>query len=344
MTSAPAVFHRMADARPDALAGASVAVLGYGNLGRSVALNLRDSGLDVTVGNVDDEYRARARKEGFVVADPGPAAAGADVVYALLPDEVIGEVFRDHVQTELRPGIALCFASGYALAYDLVKPPDDVDVLLLAPRMLGEEVRTSYLDGTGFLSYVNVEQDATGRAEARLLALAAAIGSLQRGALRLTAEQEATLDLFIEQSVGSYLGTAFQLAFRLGVEAGLPPEAMVCELYMSGEMSRTISTMAAAGFYRSVRGHGVVAAYGGFLGTLGQDAEGLERHFRQVLDGIRSGAFASKLQEEETQGYPTVSLINEMTESDNPLTAAEDRVRAELAGAPAATRRAAGPR
>lgn len=85
----------------------------------------------------------------------------------LLPDEVTPRVFGEQVAAHLTAGSAVCFASGYALAYDLVKPPDDVDVLLLAPRMLGEEVRARYLDGTGFLSYIGVEQDATGRAEQR---------------------------------------------------------------------------------------------------------------------------------------------------------------------------------
>ncbi|TFV55695.1 ketol-acid reductoisomerase [Geodermatophilus sp. DF01-2] len=324
------VFYRESDARPEALTGASVAVLGYGNLGRSVALNLRDSGLAVTVGNVDDEYRARAREEGFAVADPGDAVSAADVVYLLLPDEVIPRVFDVEVRPRLREGTALCFASGYVLAYGLVRPPADVDVLLLAPRMLGEEVRSAYRDGTGFLSYVCVEQDATGRAEERLLALTAAVGSLRRGAIRLSAEQEATLDLFVEQSVGPYLGVAFQTAFRVGVAAGLPPEALVCELYMSGEMARTITTMATAGFFESVRSHGLVAMYGGFQGTLGLDGEAMERHFRDVLEQIRSGGFARQLQEEEAQGYPILAVLESVIGGDDPITAAEQRVRARL--------------
>lgn len=327
------VFYRQSDGDPAALAGSQVTVLGYGNLGRSVALNLRDSGLSVRVGNIDDDYRRRAEEDGFAVLDLPDAVHGADVVYLLLPDEVIPRVFTEDLAPRLGRGTAICFASGYVLAYGLVNPGPDLDVLLLAPRMLGEEVRTSYLDGSGFLSYVSVEQDASGRAEERLLGLAAAVGSLRRGAIALSAEQEATLDLFIEQSVGPYLGVAFQTAFRVGTEAGLPPEALVCELYMSGEMSRTISTMATVGFFESVRWHGLVAMYGGFLGTMGLDGEGMERHFRETLQQIRSGGFARKLQEEEAQGYPVLELIDAVTASDNPLTAAEQRVRAELGDA-----------
>ena len=133
-----------------------------------------------------------------------------------------------------------------------------------APRMLGEEVRTNFLEGRGFFSYVSVEQDASGTAEARLMALALACGTLARGAMRLSATQEAQLDLLIEQTVGPYLGTAIQLAFDTGVANGLPPEALVLELYMSGEMSRTLQTFAEVGFYRSAAWHGLVAQYGGF--------------------------------------------------------------------------------
>src|SRR6266568_4027051 len=166
-------FYREQDADPDGLSGQAIAVIGYGNLGRSMALNLRDSGLAVTVGNVDDDYRATARADGFQVRGVAEAVATADVVYVLVPDEVIPEVFRDDV------------------AYGLVDPPEGVDVLLLAPRMLGEEVRRTYLDGSGFLSYVSVERDATGKARTRLLGLAGAAGSLRRGALELSAAKEA---------------------------------------------------------------------------------------------------------------------------------------------------------
>jgi ketol-acid reductoisomerase len=260
-------FYREADADPDGLTGQSVAVVGYGNLGRSMALNLRDSGLAVTVGNADDEYRASAVADGFQVSGIADAVASADVVYVLIPDEVIPEVFREQVAPGLRPGVCVCFASGYVLAYGLVEPPAGVDVLLLAPRMLGEEVRRSYLDGSGFLSYVSAERDATGKAKARLLTLAAAAGSLKRGALELTAAQEALLDLFVEQGFGAYLGVAMQSAFQVGTQAGLPAEAMVVELYMSGEMARTLQAFADNGFFRSVTWHGLSGADGGVQRT-----------------------------------------------------------------------------
>jgi ketol-acid reductoisomerase len=153
----PARFYGPDDATLDPLREATVAVIGYGNLGRSFALNLRDSGVRVVVGNVDDAYRARAADDGFPAAGIAEAVGQADVVYLLVPDQAIPAVFAGEVAPRLRPGAALVFASGYALAYRLVEPPAGIDTLLLAPRMLGEEARTSYVDGSGFLSYVSVE-------------------------------------------------------------------------------------------------------------------------------------------------------------------------------------------
>ncbi|HZD74897.1 MAG TPA: NAD(P)-binding domain-containing protein [Actinomycetota bacterium] len=323
-------FYREGDEDPDALSGQTVAVVGYGNLGRSMALNLRDSGLAVSVGNADDSYRPIALADGFEVAGIAEAVAAADVVYVLIPDEVIPEVFREQIGPSLRAGTCVCFASGYVLAFGLVTPPPGVDVLLLAPRMLGEEVRRTYLEGRGFLSYVSVEQDATGKAKARLLGLARAAGSLRRGAMELTAQHEALLDLFVEQGFGAYLGVALQSAFQVGAQAGLPAEAMVVELYMSGEMARTLQAFADNGFFRSVTWHGLSAAFGGFLRTTEIDMEAMQRHFREILEDIRSGGFARRFQEEQAGGYPSLAAIEAITSGDDPMTKAEERVRAAL--------------
>ncbi len=316
------------DADRNGLAGRTVAVLGYGHLGRSMALNLRDAGVEVVVGNIADDYRTLANEDGFQVLGLAEATAGAELVYLLLPDEVIPDLFTECVEPNLTSGSALCLASGYVLAFGLVRPSKEIDVLLLAPRMLGAEVRRTVVEAQGFLSYLNVEQDASGHAWSRLLALAHAAGSLRRGAMVLSAAQEATLDLFIEQSVGPYLGMAVQMAFAVGSEAGIPSEALVLEMYMSGEMSRTIQGFAEEGFYQAVRGHGLAATYGGFLGTLSLDGEAMRRQFIQVLQRIRSGEFARRLQQERAEGYPTCAAIDKITAGDDALTEAERRVRA----------------
>lgn len=329
MTTAP-TFYKAADADPSALEGATVAILGYGNLGRSMALNLRDSGVIVVVGNRDDEYMEVARADGMTVSDVPTAVADADVVYVLLADEVIPGVWADEVAPNIKPGAAAVFGSGYVVAYGLVSPPAGVDVLLLAPRMLGEEVRASYLDGRGFFSYVSVEQDASGKATERLLALALATGTLRKGAMALSARQEAHLDLFIEQTIGPLIGAALQIAFDEGVGHGLPPEAMVLEMYMSGEMSRTFQTFAEVGLYRSATAHGLTAEFGGFVRYLEVDRAAMAATFRAVGEDIVSGGFARRLQEEMDSGYPTRQAIQAVTAGDDPLSQAESRVRSAL--------------
>jgi ketol-acid reductoisomerase len=321
-------FYQDRDAPPDALSGLTVAVVGYGNLGRSMALNLRDSGVPVLVGNRDDECRAAAESDGFAARDIAGATAAADVVYVLLADEVIPGCFRTEIAPNLRPGAAVCFASGYVLAFGLVEPPAGVDVLLLAPRMLGEEVRRTYQERTGYWSYVAVERDSTGAGRSRLLGLAAAAGALRRGALELSARHEALLDLFVEQGLGSWLGTALQLTFQVGVEAGLPADALVLELYMSGEMARTFQTFAESGFLRSVLGHGYTATFGGFQATLGVDRAAMQTHFEKIFTELDTGRFAERFQQEQDDGYPTVAAIRALTAGDDPMTAAERRVQA----------------
>jgi ketol-acid reductoisomerase len=295
-----------ADADLSALAGTTIAVVGFGNLGSSMAETLRDAGLTVVVGNRDDEYRERAVAAGFVVADVASAVAQADVVYVLISDEATPGCFQAHIAPVLRAGSALCFASGYCLAFGLVAPPDDVDVLLLAPRMVGSAVHRATTAGSGYVAYVSVERDVSGVATERLLALALAAGALKRGAFVVSAADEAAIDLLVEQTVGPYLGLAVQLAFEVGVEGGLAPEAMVLELYQSGEMAETFRSFAERGFYRSVGDHGVTAQYGGY---------------------------ARRLQSEGNDGYPALALIEAITAGDDPMSRAESAVEAALAKA-----------
>src|SRR5688572_14030556 len=180
--SKPVTMFCAADVPADALAGEAVAVLGYGNLGRTAALNLRDSGVKILIGNREDEYAARARAEGFEVASLAVAST-ADVVFVLLPDEVIPEVFPQDIAPALRPGSAIAFGSGYSLAFGLVAPPDTVDVLLVAPRMAGAAARARYLSGEGFWACVGVEADRSGQARRRMLGLADGLGALRAGAV-----------------------------------------------------------------------------------------------------------------------------------------------------------------
>jgi len=318
--------YRSADAPPRALAGDAVAVLGYGNLGRTAALNLRDSGVKVRVGNQEDEYAERARTDGFEVI-PIAMGAAADVVFVLLPDEVIPVVFEREIAPALRPGAAIAFGSGYSLAFDLIHPPDSVDVLLVAPRMSGVSARARFVAGEGFWGCVGVEADRSGRAQQRMLGLAEGLGVLRAGAIEMTAKAEATLDLFVEQSVGAALGQAVMAAFEIGRDAGIPAEALVMEMYMSGEMEIVFRAFRETGFFRSSGDHGPTAVFGGILRTLEMDRDAMLTAFRAILEDIKTGGFARRFQDEAANGYPMLEIAKGMIHGPMPITEAEASLR-----------------
>jgi len=324
--NSPVKVYRASDAPPGALAGESVAVLGYGHLGRTAALNLRDSGAKVRIGNREDEYAGQARAEGFEVVPIGTAAAD-DVVYVLLPDEVIPEVFGGDVAPHLRAGSAVAFGSGYSLAFDLVHAPASVDVLLVAPRMAGSQARTRYLEGQGFWACVNVEADRSGRAQQRMLGLADGLGVLRAGAVQMSAAMEATLDLFIEQSVGSMLGMAIMMAFEVARDAGIPSEALVLEMYMSGEMEAVFQAFREKGFFKASEDHGPTAVFGGITRSLEMDREEMAARFRQTFEDIKTGGFARRFQDEARNGYPMLEFARAMMHGGSPIADAEDRIR-----------------
>src|SRR5690349_361710 len=228
------------DADLAAIAGSRVAVVGYGNQGRSWALNLRDSGLDVRVCVRADETRERAAAEGF---EPGELddASKADVVCVLVPDDVI-----PLLPLKPRDDALVVVASGYTPAFGRLDPACDVG--MVAPRMLGPEVRRCYEEGVGFITAFGIHRDATGTARERTLAVAKGIGGLLQGAIELTARQEAVLDLAVEQALSPALSRVSTSFTQVMLEHGIPVEAIITELVLSGEVERTYRLMREGGY------------------------------------------------------------------------------------------------
>ncbi len=291
-----ATIYHDADADLATLAGSRIAVIGYGNQGRSQALNLRDSGLDVIVGNRPDSSHDQARSDGFEVMPVAEACGRADLVMLLVPDEVMPEIYREQVAPSLEAGNTLCFASGYNVAFGLIEPPEDVDVILVAPRMIGVGVRDRYLDGGGFPSFVGVHRDATGKALARMLALARGMGSTRAGCIEMSMHDEASLDLFTEQAFGPAFGRVMISAVELLVEAGYPPEAVLLELYLSGEFAYSLEKIREVGMTRQMDFHSRTSQYGSVTrGARFMDlGPAIQDKMRKVLDEIRSGQFAEE--------------------------------------------------
>jgi ketol-acid reductoisomerase len=292
------------DADLQALKEKTVAIIGYGNQGRAQAQNLRDSGIRVIVGSIKDSGAKQAEADGFQLVPIREACEQGDVLAMLIPDEVQRIVYADEIEPVLRPGQVLDFAHGYNIHFRKIQPPDDVDVIMVAPRMIGINVRMSFERGSGVPAYVAVSQDASGRARDIALAFAKGIGATRPGCLETTFAQETELDLFAEQGVWPIIVRDLLLSYEVLVEAGFPPEMVALELYGSGEAAEVFSQMAKTGFVKQMRLHSQTSQYGmlsrgkRMLGEDGRD------RLREALASIRSGAFAEEWEAEQAAGYP----------------------------------------
>ena len=313
------------------LKGKTITVIGYGNQGRAQALNLRDSGLEALVGTLKDPSWAQAEQDGMAVLSISEAASEGDILLLLIPDEVMPEAFTQEIVPQLKENKVIAFASGYNIAFGLIKPPPFVDVILLAPRMIGVGVRELYLNGQGFPSFIAVEQDHSGQAREILLALAKGIGSTKAGVIEVTFAQEAEIDLFTEQAVGPIMSAAIQTAIEVEIEAGYPPEAVLLELYMSGEMGIVFNQIVEKGFIRQMELHSRTSQYGTMTRRPLFATPELKTKMKDVLAKIRSGEFAREWTAEQQAGQP---LFNELKRKalEHPLNALEDKVRKELKG------------
>ena len=323
-----AVIYHDKDADLDVIRGETIAILGYGNQGRSQARNLRDSGLKVIVGNIEDAYRDTAVRDGFEVLSIAGASARATILFLLTPDEIMPDIYAHDVAPHLTPGKLLNFAHGYNIGFNLIGPPAFIDVVMIAPRMIGAGVRDSYVSGEGFPSFVGVHQDATGKAKQRMLALAKAVGSTRAGCLEMSLHDEATLDLFTEQAFGPAFGRVMMTAIDTLVEAGYPPEAVLMELYLSGEMAYSFLKIRELGMLKQHELHSHTSQYG----TITRSARytdldsPLKQRMSDSLEEIRSGAFAKEWSSDRADKLELLKQVRAM-QASLPMTKWEDDAR-----------------
>jgi ketol-acid reductoisomerase len=326
-----AKFFAATDADPSVLSDKTIAVIGYGNQGRAQAINLRRTGHRVIVGNQEDDSWRQAREDGFEPLAMDAAAARADIVLLLLPDEIAPDVYRRMIEPHLGRGKTLDFASGYNITYKFIVPPREVDVILVAPRMIGQGVLDLPASGKGFPVLTGVKQDASGHALATTLAIAHGIGAfLPQGAVvESSFEEETMVDLFSEHTWAGAMLFLLESAFKLLVEVGVSPEVALIELYASGELGEIGRAMASMGMWNQLKLHSHTSQFGQLTHGaqfIGADAEAL---MRKAIAEIRDGTFAKRWAAEQAAGSPMFQrLLGEALES--PVARAEVELYAKL--------------
>jgi len=278
----------------DVLSGLTIGVIGYGNQGRAQALNMRDSGLKIIIGNKKDEFKKIAENDGFDVFPIDETAKQSDILFLLIPDGIMKEVYENNIEGNLKEKGALVFASGYNIAFNIIKPSKNYDILLIAPRMIGKGVRERFLTEEGFYSFIHAENDASGKATDILLALSKSIGTLTKGAIDISFKQEAVLDLFNEQAFGPAFGRVLLTSIYTLIDSGYPKEAVLIEMFMSEEMSYTYKKMAQVGLVKQVDFHSQTSQYGSMSRGIKFRNLPLKNTMKEILENIESGNFAEE--------------------------------------------------
>ena len=294
---------RDADIDPAPLADKRVAIIGYGNQGRAQALNLKDSGISVVVGLRErSASAARADADGVPTASIAEAAASADILMLLAPDESLAAIYRE-VEPSLRRNAALGFSHGLAIRFGFIVPRPDLDVFMVAPKGPGTALRSLYEQGQGMVALYAVAQDASGRADALALAYGAAIGCGRAGLLPSTFAEECEADLFNEQAVVWGAVPEILIAgFDTLVAAGFSEEVAYMECV--GELkliADLIETRGIAGMREAISN---TAELGAVMGGPRIVDDGVRQRMRQILEEIRAGKFTEALSDEEASGYP----------------------------------------
>jgi len=294
---------RDADIDPAPLAGKRVAIIGYGNQGRPQALNLNDSGIDVLVGlRSGSQSTDKVATDGLRSASLRDAAAGADVVMLLAPDETMAALYNE-IEPSLREGAALGFSHGLAIRFGFVAPRADLDVFMVAPKGPGTALRSLYERGEGMVALYAVAQDASGQAEGLALAYGCAIGCGRAGLLPSTFAEECEADLFNEQAVVWGAVPEILIAgFDTLVAAGVSEEVAYMECI--GELKLIADLIEARGIAGMREAISNTAELGAVMGGKRIVDDGVRERMSSILAEIRAGRFAEALRDEEATGYP----------------------------------------
>jgi ketol-acid reductoisomerase len=301
------------DVNITALGGKQIAVIGYGSQGFAQSNNLRESGCSVTVGlRPDSPSRAKAEQLGLRVRPVPEAAAEADIVMMLVPDELAADVYARDIAESMTPGKYLAFSHGFSILYDLIKPPADVSVFMVAPKGPGHLVRREYLRGAGVPCLLAIHQDPTGATKQVALAYASAIGGGRAGIIETNFREETETDLFGEQAVlCGGLTSLIKAGFETLVEAGYAPEMAYFECLH--EMKLIVDLIYEGGISEMRYSISNTAQYGDMTRGPKVVNDETKRRMKELLAEVQSGAFAREWMKESRNGRKRFQELERQT-------------------------------
>lgn len=321
----PVTVIRESDAAYAPRSNMSIALIGYGNQGRAHALNLRDSGFTVAVGQRPGKSADRARDDGFDPIPVADAAAPADLVIMTLPDESAAGIYDKEVKSTLHERQTLGFVHGFNIRFGFITPPDGVDVIMIAPKGPGTLLRSLYMDGKGLPALMAIERDASGRARDTALTWAAGIGALRAGVIETTFAEETETDLFGEQVVLCGGVTALtKAAFDTLVDAGYAPEFAYLECVH--ELKQIVDLMYERGLSGMRARISNTAEYGDLTRGPRIVSEAVRTEMRRILEEVRSGAFAEEWIAEYRSGAKRFKKLHD-ADVDTPYERAGETIR-----------------
>ena len=301
------------DANVKLLRGKTIAVIGYGSQGHAHANNLKDSGAKVIVGvrKNGDSFK-KVKKAGLQVADIAAAAAAADLVMLLMPDEIQGDIYRDHLRDSMKKGAALAFAHGFNIHFHQIEPRPDLDVLMIAPKGPGHLVRSTYVAGGGVPCLIAVAQNKSGKARDIALAYAAHIGGGRAGVIETTFRDETETDLFGEQAVlCGGLVSLVEAGFDTLTEAGYAPEMAYFECLH--ELKLIVDLLYEGGVANMQYSISNTAEYGCISRGPRLIDKRVRAEMKKMLAEIQSGEFAREFIGECRANSPTIKAKRRQT-------------------------------
>jgi len=306
-----------------------VTIIGYGSQGHAHALNLKDSGVDVTVAlRPGSASVAKAEAEGLTVKGIEEAVAGADLVMVLAPDEYQKDLYREKIEPNIREGAVLAFAHGFSIHYNQIVPRSDLDVIMIAPKAPGHTVRSEFVRGGGIPDLIAVHQDASGQAKEIALSYASAIGGGRTGIIETTFKDETETDLFGEQAV--LCGGCVELVkagFETLVEAGYAPEMAYFECLH--ELKLIVDLMYEGGIANMNYSISNNAEYGEYVTGPKIINEQSRAAMRQALRDIQTGEYAKRFILEGMTGYPEMTAHRRLNAA-HPIEQVGERLRAMM--------------